>query len=143
MECRLGCSASDIANFFANHEPRPQFQATYTKVKTTFQKAGTQRLIAQSVMKPDALFRRKIEHFGFRHRREGSRALPRLQDVGREAPRRVWIATFASVANRLSTLRNRVSSKRFCLLDCVDGDDSCEHYAECPVVGSFINRHVL
>ena len=138
MEQRLQCSVLDFENRCAGQELRPWPQTVHTKVQKTFQKRVTETLREQDCGEEEAFIRRKIQHYVFLDRREALRTLTRLREIGKGAPPRIWAATFAYLANRWSTGRNLGLKKRRCLLGCPDGDDSCEHYGVCRLVGSFL-----
>ena len=128
--------------FLAGGTPRPCDLACFRRVQRGFQREVTRRLKCSEVFDAEGRLRGKLGNYGLRDRRQASRCLRRLRELGAGVPPRVWTACFAFIFNRWCTGRNRQEKHRRCLLGCQWGDDSCGHYARCPQVWRLLGEHL-
>ena len=132
-----GHSPSALLAALTKQEPRPWPQAVEQTARGGFQKAALRAVQANSTYYPERRVRAKLKRFGFLDRRQAERCLARLRALARVVPPRVWSASFGFVWNRWATARRRQVLLSHCQLGCLDGDDSEEHYARCPVIRAF------
>lgn len=138
----LATTPRHIENLCCKAEPRPWSLKIFNLVKGTFQKTITQQLQLQETYGAEEFVRRKLEKYGFRDRREATRALQRLRAVGRQVPPRVWTATFTMLTNRWATQQNQGTLHSRCLLGCEAGPDACHHYRECRCAWEFARKYL-
>ena len=136
----LGIRCSRVEHELSGGEARPWSHATTVKVRKNFQKHVTELLRSQTKFDAEARVRQNLERFGLRDRRQAALSLRRLRALGQAVPPRVWASVFGCIWNRWPTARRMQQIGSHCLLGCGLGEDSLEHYSDCPVVVSFARQ---
>ena len=137
-----GITQGSIERELSHEQDRPWTPTLAKLVKRSFQRQGTKHLADDTPFQAEARVRRNLRRFGLLDRREAARSLKRLRSLQLLVPPRVWAATFGALWNRWFTARRtqRIHSK--CLLGCEWGDDSVEHYVDCPQVVQFAKHRL-
>jgi hypothetical protein len=137
MAHKHGIHPHDTELLLAKATPRPWPPHIYHRIRGGFQKAVRLQIDSQTSFHAEGRVRTNLGRFGFRDRRQAARCLTRLRTLAPQVQPKVWAACFGAVWNRWATWRRRQRRGHPCLLGCTAGEDSLEHYCECPRVWSF------
>jgi exonuclease III len=137
LEAECGIRRLPVENELAKEAPRPWTTEVLHRVRGGFQKAVRQALEARTGFHAESRVRSKLDRFGIRDRRQATRCTKRLRSIAAKASPRVFAASFGAIWNRWATGRRRQHRGRPCLLGCPSGEDSLEHYCQCPRVWRF------